>query len=495
VPGEGGEPVGDGDQLAENEATADIDDPEEDNRNFNRGAEARKAFDEAVEGGASDSEAFAAAAESLGTNAEEKAVAEEAYNQALEEGVSEREAIYRAEQAVRGEFEQRPQALEISEARATIEGSVTKGTTLSEAITTQVGDGASYEELRVAQDAVWQSFDSAYQSGETEGFTALVLATGTGSKVENTFTDILIAGGSIDDAYEGVFRANLAASFLGNSEGFGDQDLNEIDFTDPVTGQNFDFIANNIFTQGFDPNLQAQAAIQEVFAELSIEIGLSEGTTATFVENLIFTLGDDVLTGGDSNTNFVVSQGTTLGGNDIVDGGGGQDQLTFFNLNDSLIVVDLGTNILSFSSASGETSTLQATSVEQYLVDDGAGTQQRMNSPGDTGLGFIRAGTNGDDVLDLSGGGSSAVDLTVGNVSLDLDNPLIIGAIVLGNAGNDTITASRGNGIIFGGDGNDTIIAKVGFDILQGGPGDDIFIFKNPRDARITFADTRADSI
>ena len=108
--------------------------------------------------------------------------------------------------------------MEVADARASIEQSVTRGTTLTEAISTQVGDeGASYEQLRVARDAVWQSFDSAYQSGETEGFTALILATGTGSKVENTFTDILTAGGSIDDAYEGAFRANLAASFLGNS--------------------------------------------------------------------------------------------------------------------------------------------------------------------------------------------------------------------------------------------------------------------------------------
>ena len=90
---------------------------------------------------------------------------------------------------------------------------------------------------------------------------------------------------------------------------------------------------------------------------------------------------------------------------------------------------------------------------------------------------MIRAGSNGNDVLDLSGKGSSAIDLTVGSISLDLDDPRIVGAVVLGGAGNDTITASRGAGIIFGGTGNDTIIAKVGFDILQGGPGDDIFVF------------------
>ena len=494
VPGEGGEPVGEGDQLAEKEATADIDDPEEDDRNPRREVEARKVFDEAVAGGASESEAFAAAAESLGTNAEEKAVAEEAYNQALEEGVSEREAIYRAEQAVQGEFDQNyqgPSAVKIADARASIEQSVTEGTTLIEAISTQVGDEAtSYQELDVARDAVWQTFDAAYQSGETEGFTALILATGTGSKVELTFTDILAAGGSIDDAYQGAFRANLAASFFGESGGFGDTDLNEIDF-----GQNFDFLANDIFVQGFDPNLRAAAAIQEIFSELEVGVGLSEGTATTFQENLEFTRGDDVLIGGDGNTNFVVTQ-ANLGGNDTIDGGRGQDQLTFRNLNDALLIVDFGTGFSRFSAASGATSTLQSSSVEQFLVDDGAGTQQRVGSPDSTGLGFIRAGTNGNDVIDLSGRGSSAIDLTVGNVSLDLDNPRIIGAIVLGGAGNDTITASRGTSIVFGGVGNDTIIAKVGFDILQGGPGDDIFVFTNPRDARITFADTsRSDFV
>ena len=58
-----------------------------------------------------------------------------------------------------------------------------------------------------------------------------------------------------------------------------------------------DFLAADLFVQGFDPGLQANAFINEIFDEARIETQAAEGTISTFNERINATSGDDNLTG------------------------------------------------------------------------------------------------------------------------------------------------------------------------------------------------------
>ena len=72
---------------------------------------------------------------------------------------------------------------------------------------------------------------------------------------------------------------------------------------------------------------------------------------------------------------------------------------------------------------------------------------------------IIINGLGGDDVIDASGLGAGAIQLTVD-----------------GGDGDDILVGGDGNDMLLGGDGDDVLIGGPGIDILDGGPGDDIEI-------------------
>ena len=240
-------------------------------------------------------------------------------------------------------------------------------------------------------------------------------------------------------------------------------------------------------SRGSIPGLRASALIREVIDEIRVVSDLSDGTISTFSEIINATTGNDVVAGapGDNvNTQFFMVQGSTMGGNDTVDGGGGQDEIFMQNLSDILIVADFspGANSnVSFSTRDGSVSGAAAVkSVEQMFFVSG-GVSQRFTVL-DNGRGFSLSGTSGNDTIDLSGDGTSGVDFTFGSLTLDVDDNNIVGIIAFGGEGNDTITSSgRDNGdIIFAGDGDDIIHSKVGDETIVAGDGDDTIIVSSP---------------
>jgi Ca2+-binding RTX toxin-like protein len=67
------------------------------------------------------------------------------------------------------------------------------------------------------------------------------------------------------------------------------------------------------------------------------------------------------------------------------------------------------------------------------------------------------------------------------------DDEVILGrrnapAVLLGGAGDDTLSGGNGNDQIYGGPGNDYMFGRDGDDIMVGGPGSDQFIGGNGRD-------------
>jgi hypothetical protein len=200
------------------------------------------------------------------------------------------------------------------------------------------------------------------------------------------------------------------------------------------------------------------------------------------------------------NTQFFATQGTTLGGNDTIDGGGGTDELFSNGLSDILIVGTFGAgdgqHILQGSTSDGSiTYRAEVTNIEQFFFAEASGNAQRLLIDFDQGgVAFVIAGTSGDDTINAFGNGNSSADFTFGSLTLDVDTADVFGALVFGGDGDDTITTSGNEGdLIFGGDGDDTIISKAGANVIQSGGGDDTIIVATPADFRGDDSDSGDD--
>jgi len=480
LPGEGG-PVGespeqgaeDGPDGEPQQATADQ--PQEEQDRPNRYANASDAFEEAREQGLTEEEAFEKAASAVGATDEEKEVAEAAFQQALDEGADPREAVWRAEDAVREEFDRQrdPNRAEIEATSASIESAIQRGATAEDAFRQQIsGPNISRQDVDIAREVAYQTLESAFRNDDLGGVVTLAGGfNGRDTAGENAFRQAILEGKSIDEAFGAAFDANVDAAGGPGQDG------------------RVDFLDADLFIQGFDPGLEAIALINSIFAEADIATGAAEGTISSFNETTSFTTGNDTLSGGSGivDTQFFSSQGSSLGGADTVDGGGGTDELTFQNLDDILIVgtFGVGAGPHNFQGATRDglvTNTIEAINIEQFFFAQAGGNVQRLVSSFDAGgIAFALTGTSGSDTLNAFGDGTDAADLIFGSISLDVD--AAFGALIFGGNGNDTITTSgNGGDLIFGGSGDDIIVSKVGSDTIQGGDGDDVVIVGSPGD-------------
>ncbi len=246
--------------------------------------------------------------------------------------------------------------------------------------------------------------------------------------------------------------------------------------------------------------------------------------------------GADVLLGGDGNDFIDGQQGNDLAlmgagddvfqwdpgdGNDIVEGQDGTDTMLFngsggaeifeasangqrvrFTRNLGNIVMDLNDVEVIDLNTLGNTDTvtineLSGTDVVEVNINL-AGTigGTAGDAQPDT---IIVNGTNGDDIIDVFGAGTSVsvvglsaqVNITNSdgaNDSLVVNalggndgvtaSTLVSGSVKLtvdGGAGHDTILGSRGADLLLGGDGNDFIDGQQGDDLALMGAGDDVF--------------------
>jgi hypothetical protein len=255
-----------------------------------------------------------------------------------------------------------------------------------------------------------------------------------------------------------------------NINPFGPEPLLEFGFTDPLlAGLEFD---DQFFDSLFDPNFE-----QDQFFGFEDDNFVDPNTTDSFSELLSATTGNDALVGGSGNTQFAMNQGSSLGGTDTVDGGAGTDEITFTNLSDFRMVYNSNTDVANYSNSSGSiTGQVSLTSVEQLFVSEGdEGARARLAfDDTDTGFGYIGIGTSGNDTISFAGSNSSAIDISHGTLSHNIDGSSILGSIIAGGSGNDTLTGSSAGDIISGGSGDDHIIGGAGSDDLAGGSGTDI---------------------
>ena len=194
---------------------------------------------------------------------------------------------------------------------------------------------------------------------------------------------------------------------------------------------------------------------------------------------------------------------SAFGGTDVInDAGGANDRITFEDLDNVVlsmqeqsgdttrVEIRIATNIVSGSNGGSTNSSaltsalsspvntislskavedLQASDTD--LADLGSGgvtlfgatssLDATVDSFTGSQTGYIAAGTSANETIDLSGYSSN-----------------VLGAIVFGKGGDDTLLATATSGsIMFGGTGNDTLTGGSDDDVLNGGDGDDTFLF------------------
>ncbi|HEY1630264.1 MAG TPA: VCBS domain-containing protein [Rhizomicrobium sp.] len=192
--------------------------------------------------------------------------------------------------------------------------------------------------------------------------------------------------------------------------------------------------------------------------------------------------GNDVLTGGAQHDVFDMAKG----GNDHVNGGGGNDVVNFDGQLTAADVIDGGSGsdevtLLGDYSAGITFNSNTIANVEKILVYGGDSYNIILNG------------------LNVASGASLTVDgsnLTNGANTLTFDGSAI-GANstlhLIGGAGGDTLIGGNGEDSIVGGDGNDSISGGNGRDYLTGGAGSDTFNYASPTESTSTNFDTITD--
>ena len=427
---------------------------------------ARDEFKKAIDGGATEEEAFRAAAKGFGNNTEEQELASEAFEEALAQGLSAEQAALAAEQAVTG---------------ASIEGAVGGGASIRDAIRAETG-GSTIRELNVAAKSSFDAINDAFRGKDTSGFTTLVEAASGNSSQEQAFVNALRAGGTVGDAYRAAHKAHIDGQGLGQGP-----------TVDSYGRPLIDYVGNNLSVSGFNPTLKLAAQIEDALNEKIIDIIRTGGGRAVkdFASRFGSSTGDDFLEAGEGlGTIFQNVQGVSLGGTDVFRGSSETDEVTFENLDNILFKF----NFAGFSGAystkdGGLTGSFTTSAIEQIKLSDGTNSTP-ITIPdgviGTGGNGNVLAGTDSADTLDVTGDGTSAADISYGSggsaVSVDVDASDHRGFVIFGKGGNDTIIMGPtiGNASAAGGDGDDIIVDGPFREFLEGEAGNDTFIVPDP---------------
>ncbi|CUH82620.1 calcium-binding protein [Tropicibacter naphthalenivorans] len=183
--------------------------------------------------------------------------------------------------------------------------------------------------------------------------------------------------------------------------------------------------------------------------------------------------GNDVLTSG--NFNDILNGGTghdTLSagrGEDLLDGGAGDDVLMGLGGNDTL------------NGGSGN-DTIKG-GREDDLINAGAGDdsvvgqRNRDTIDGGTGNDTIKGGGGGDALF-----GDSGHDFLKGGTKADLIEGGADNDTLAGNRHDDTLDGGAGADLLNGGGDNDSLIGGSGDDTIKGGDGADVFVFASGHD-------------
>ncbi|WP_186728985.1 hypothetical protein [Sphingomonas panacisoli] len=313
---------------------------------------------------------------------------------------------------------------------------------------------------------------SSYRGGEAAYFDAAALSS---SESTGTSGDDVMSGGRGDDDLSGGDGNDVFVSSPGNDVIDGGDGSDTLQ----LLGARGDY---TITASGAATLVEGNAYDVGTLTLTSIENIRFESDDATYTSQDLFgyygTAGDDVLLGNALGTNFYALAGDdqiSPGiGNDVVDGGDGEDEVVLAASSaNSSVSRELDGSISVYDPASGSYDILWNVEKVTFLGDSttiDVGDLPPLGTSGnDTITGTARGetlyGQDGDDQIYGLGG----------NDHLN------------GGAGDDLLDGGTGNNGLDGGDGNDTLIGGAGQDSMYGGEGSDTYIVG---DAYGAFADT-----
>lgn len=369
-----------------------------------------------------------------------------------------------------------------------------------------MSEGASPEEAAAAVEAAREAYLKALAEGATPE-EAMALAAAAADTLDGDFPDSQDGG---DGEHDGDI-----AEIEGTPQNPGDTpedgapppgpDGGPIfasgdDFYGPLYGNGFYDTYGELLGSGGEDLLDFGAVndfgLDFHLSDLDQEFITVQGddtradVVVTFDERLEASTGNDSLLGGDGNTQFSMVQGVSLGGTDTVSGANGTDEITFENLDSIVIVYDADAKTAEYAhlTDSAINGFITLDSVEQVAANDGGASEDTSGSSvstnaagdgfrlafgaGDTGYGYILAGSSGADTITLASG--TDLQAIYGDLSAHtINSGSILGSVVFGKGGDDTITGTATGDMIFGGAGNDTLNSGGGQDDIFGGAGND----------------------
>jgi Ca2+-binding RTX toxin-like protein len=254
-----------------------------------------------------------------------------------------------------------------------------------------------------------------------------------------------------------------------------------------------------------DDTLEAGPGVDMLFGDAGVDV-LHGGDGP---DVLAGGAGDDALYGDDGSDRLWGQDGndTLYGGtgDDELSGGDGADVLVGGPGKDMLVAGGAGTKTYRFEVGDGEDVIAFASGTRHVEFGPGVlrSNVQLFSSPADAGSSYVRVRYNATDSIVIQlGAGAGALDyrfadgtvvshsalaatatqaarapyIVMGTAGDDSLSTTGEPSVLDGGAGNDTIDGSEADDVLRGGSGNDTLRARGGNDTLEGGPGDDLLV-------------------
>ena len=310
------------------------------------------------------------------------------------------------------------------------------------------------------------------------------------------------------DTFTGVYRlrgSSLGDSLVGGGAGrtagdFSFEAFEPLAGNDTVNGKDgWDEVYYSSSPMGIrvDMSLSTGQIIEDGYGGTDSLIGIE------FVGGSAF---NDSLKGSDTNAGTATNQESFAGykGNDTIDGGGGYDEVGYF---DAPAAVNVNLALGTAQDGYGTVDTLlNIEGVEGSAYNDvitGNSSDNRID------------GRQGDDTMDGGAGidtteynncltSGVTVNLTTGKASGEMGNDTLLNfENISGSAFADTLTGNAGANLLQGSLGDDTLSGMAGNDTLDGGSGTDTAVFSGAKsdytisvatNGDVTVTDKRANS-
>ncbi len=227
------------------------------------------------------------------------------------------------------------------------------------------------------------------------------------------------------------------------------------------------------------PTVANTTAMVALGADGNDTITVDEANGAMPGAILVGGIGNDVITGGSNADILVGSDGNDVllgkGGNDRLFGGAGNDTLTGGS-GDDQVSGDAGDDRMIWNPGEGTDLNEGGDGVDTVEVFGGNGAEQFTETPNGTRVRFDRVNP-APFSLDIGTSEVLFLHMNGGDDTFTGSNGLapLIGTVVDGGSGNDTIEGTDGADFLIGGDGNDVVDGNRGNDLVALGSGDDTF--------------------